>query len=333
MRMGPIAVTAWLLVEQCERLGLARQAALCAFLGDDWHVARSARYGSRDVRRLHLLFDSVAAAGNREHAKIRCSASELLALYGLLQFWIATEVPPDARLDEARRCYDRACHAVDLILQVKRRLVKGSDVSAQVTAAMAEHLALFTRCFGADRVKPKHHWAFDVAEQLPEHGLHLMDAFVVERLHLRARSVADHVSNTKVFEQALCTGLLNAQSHALQGDRVTLGLVGKCLRTDVGDIPQALVADAMRIGGRYIEVDAVVASARSHVGIVRACMEHEGQLFALVTPLAISRHVAKAVLCEATGGRELQLWRAADTEPCLAWKRCCRSGAYTVVTP
>ena len=101
----------------------------------------------------------------------------------------------------------------------------------------------------------------------------------------------------------------------------------------VGRTPM-LVADAMRMGGRYIEVDAVVAgSGRTRIGIVRACIDHNGELFVAVAQLAVSSQLGKAVYCEPAAGPLCELWRADGTEPCLAWKRCSRSGSYTIVTP
>ena len=274
---GALSFAAWNLLELCESLQLASQEGLRQFLELEWHVPRSARYGSRDVRRLPMLFNDLGAQANRSsgaRAGIRCSASELLALYGVLQHWVATEVPDDARLARAKMCYNKICAAIDLALQVKRRHRRGSEVAGDMTDLIEEHMALYTHCYGEDAVKPKHHWSFDVAEQIAYADVHLIDAFVIERLHLRARSVADHVTNTSSWEQALCAGILNTHSHALRTRGTEEGLTGASVTCDVGPLKGARVADGLRSAGRALEVDSMVTMmSRTLVGVVIACVE------------------------------------------------------------
>ena len=93
-----------------------------------WSLPRSARYGSRDVQKLHKLFDGAAAAGNEAAGKLRCSASELLALYGLLEHWITAHVSDHDDLWMPKLCFSKMCTAVDMILQVKRQKRSGPDV-------------------------------------------------------------------------------------------------------------------------------------------------------------------------------------------------------------
>ena len=330
---GSLQASAWLLIEMCEKLQVAKQTDLSEFLQSGWHVPRSARYGARDVRKLHTLFTQVAARANTKHGKIRCNASELLALYGLLQHWVEVAVPDDPRLGHARECFRKSCAAVDLILQVKRRRVRGAEVSQEVTELLEEHLALLIHCHGLEHVKPKHHWGFDVAEQLATCGHHLMDAFIVERLHLRARAVADYVGNTAVFDQAVCAGILNSHSLSLRspsssGD----GLVGPISIADVGDLRQAHVSDALRDAGKYLEVDAMVLTSSGCAGQVRACVAAGATFYVVAAPMRPTRpRTGRAIHCLPSNG-EHELWPARDVEQCLAWQRS-EAGEYTLIAP
>ena len=331
---GALAFAAWNLVEKCESLGLASQAGLKRFLELEWHVPRSARYGSRDVRRLPALFNEAGARGNRSSGQIRCSASELLALYGLLQHWVGTHVPPDPRLTYDRACYDKICAAIDLMLQVKRQFVAGSDASADVTDLLEEHLALYRHCYGEEAVKPKHHWAFDVAEQLADVDTHLMDAFVVERLHLRARSVADHVANTATYEQAVCAGILNTHSLAVRSRGTQEGLVGPSVESEVGALQRPRVADALRVAGRFLEVGSMVTLSRSPsapIGHTLACVEAGGLFYVVVDEADdVRARQDKAAFCRLAD--RAAIWLAADVEQCLAW-RLADDGVYIVIRP
>ena len=49
---------------------------------------------------------------------------------------------------------------------------------------------------------------FDVADQWKTHSI-VIDAFVVERLHLRVKHVAEHVRNTSTFERSCLASLIN----------------------------------------------------------------------------------------------------------------------------
>ena len=72
-----------------------------------------------------------------------------------------------------------------------------------VTRCITFHVA----AYGEEFVKPKHHWCYDIAEQLErdQDVQVLLDAFVVERLHLRFRDLADRITNPTRIEPTLLT--------------------------------------------------------------------------------------------------------------------------------
>ena len=55
-------------------------------------------------------------------------------------------------------------------------------------AAVSDHMRKHLAAYGDANIKPKHHWMFDVAEQLATHPC-VLDAFITERLHLRVKAI------------------------------------------------------------------------------------------------------------------------------------------------
>jgi hypothetical protein len=126
---------------------------------------------------------------------MRCQASELLGLYTLVKHWV-DEHAQDARVDLERKSFYAAVAVVDLIMQAKNSLSSASvrAVVGKLTTAIQQHLRAHKAAYGEGRIKPKHHWLWDVALQLLRDGL-VLDAFVVERNHLSIKAFAQHCQN------------------------------------------------------------------------------------------------------------------------------------------
>ena len=206
-------------------------------------------------------------------------------------------------------------------------------MSDDLVRLLEEFLGLYKICFGAEYVRPKFHWCFDVAEQLRCCTGHLMDAFVIERLHIRARSVADHVSNTRAFDVAVCTGVLNGHAKTLQSNNYGDDIIGAYGVSQVGGLQQASVGDAMRWAGRFLERDAVVARSDGAMAIVTACVTHDAGAFVAVTLLEeTAERSSRARYCKLAAG-PCMLWPAEDVEQCLAWQRRPAAAEYIVIAP
>ena len=311
---GALSASVWQMISFCETNNIATQADLATYLKEDWEVPRTSLYSTRDPRKLHALFDAVAAPGNKEAEAVRCSASELLCLYGVLDFWVTTCLPEIPILAKPRACFSNICRAVSLLLRVKRGAMRGPDVAPQIRELLKEHLRLFQELYGADLVRPKHHWGFDVVDQI-ERGGYIMDAFIIERLHLRARGVADFAHNLGKYSQAVQAGLLNAQAHAARVAKHAEGLIGK-----TAQLQHATVGDIIQVAGNTIAVGSAVQNLERGMGMVIACVEEEGDLGVLVTPMAeVAAKQGRARYCKVVGD-VAQLWPVRGTDACLAWK-------------
>ena len=163
-----------------------------------------------------------------------------------------------------------------------------------------------------------------------------MGSFVIERLHLRARAIADHVDNTEVFDTALFRGLVNAQCLALRDHTHREGLVGNTAPVDFGGDARFRVGDAIRDHGKRLEVHSLVVGPNDDLGIVRACLQHaeSGVLYVAVSPIVVASHLSpKARLCRPAAEDSVRLWTASAAEQCTAWKFSVDTGMYTVVCP
>ena len=89
-----------------------------------------------------------------------------------------------------------------------------SDASSQLKVARSRHLELHVKAYGKSYLKPKHHWVIDIADQL---GLDpfVIDCFVLERLHRRAKTVTARIGNTKRYECTALAGVINAHRNSL----------------------------------------------------------------------------------------------------------------------
>ena len=67
----------------------------------------------------HKIFNSQRARSHTEAGKLKCQASELLAVYGLIRHFVQTRVPDEPGLHLKRASFLAACSVVDILLEAK----------------------------------------------------------------------------------------------------------------------------------------------------------------------------------------------------------------------
>lgn len=141
-----------------------------------------------------------------------------------------------------------------------------------------------------------------------------LDAFVVERAHLRVKRVAENVKNTSTFEFSVLAGVVN---HCF----ATASTLHNCLlgfKSPLPDLLNAMVADKLDIGGMVIHSSDVVLAGDSCAGFVVACLGDDAGLFVVVSVLRLVRELSQhAAVWEDTRNR--QLWRVQAFQLPLAW--------------
>ena len=250
----------------------------------------------------------------------------MLSLYSLLRHWCVVGLPQAApQIHDHREAFLAACSAVDVILWAKRGGIALADAGRRLRRCMARHMTFHMRARGAQAARPKHHWAFDVADQLCSDAF-VFDCFVVERLHLRVKACAEHIKNTRRFEWSALSSVVNSHASQAAKLRVQQGLVGKTASTR--DFPNAAISDNCEVKGFRCSVGDLVF-CNEDCGKVVACCVEAGELFVVVDELQ------QATKWSHHSGRwsplaRRHVWRADCLSEAAAWQRM-PDGNFVVV--
>ena len=176
--------------------------------GKEWCFCKQ---GAMKSKQLHRIFSEYRRSGTDADFGVKANPSEMLGLYGLIRHWAETRVLP-IDLEEEREYYLSACKIVDVCLMAKRQVITCEQAGPMLRACVGDYLVRHKTLWGTAFFTPKVHWMFDIAEQmlLGDDGL-LLDALVIERIHLRVKCFAEHVKNTRCFEQSVLRKVLEDQ--------------------------------------------------------------------------------------------------------------------------
>ena len=326
---GVLTNALWNLVHRAEQVKAATQADVCAFLKQNWMVPMHRRKGGRALWR---IFDEHWAASNREHGTVKCSCSELLSLYGLMRYWAMVVLPrasgPDAlaALAGPTQSFLLACGCVDIILQAKTQRMPVAQAGDALRRTVSAWMDSHKTHFGVGEIKPKAHWAFDVADQLRVDPM-VFDTFVVERMHLRVRAAADHIKHLEGYEDSVLARLTNAQLRTVQCAMPPRRLVGAT--TSFPGIRSALAADSLEWHGRYASVGDVVRHGDA-IGKVVCCAEDNCELFVVCDLYSLGS------MCSSRSGTWVSrgarcVWHASETQEVLAWQEVTRGSILVIV--
>ena len=225
------------------------------------------------------IFDQWGSSANTKHGSIKCSASELLTLYSLLRHFAETRLPQqDPNLSGQLHCFYLACKAVDTIMIAKRGRIPMAEAGTNLRTCLHEWLTTHKELHGDAHVKPKTHWAFDIADQFVSDPW-IVDSFVIERLHLRVRAIAENVKMLTGYAGSVLSGIVNHHSHHAQECLPGCGLLGRAAA--LPSIPGVLLSDRMEIQGLTFSVGDFVAHG-SQLGCLVACCLEAGDLFGVV---------------------------------------------------
>ena len=140
-------------------------------------------------------------------------ASELLSVYPLVrhvaELYFEQKDPNNAMFVS----FARACAFADF---VKRSKFHGLD-PAERDALVSSHLRAFVAAYGREMVKPKHHFAYHVAE---------LDCFATEAKHATMKRLASNIARICEFERAIPAVAQMEHERDLEEVQLTDGLVG-----------------------------------------------------------------------------------------------------------
>jgi hypothetical protein len=309
---GVFTIEAQCYLTACGEFGVTREAVREFLQHPGWCFPAVSK---AKAAQLHRVFDPRRQSENNED-KLKCSASELLGLYGLLRHFVELHVPVVEELAPQRASFNSLCRVLDLLLQIKRCTVPIVQGVRDLRRAVTIHLRLHVEAYGTARVVPKHHWLLDIPGQIAADGM-VLDAFVIERQHLTVKGVVEHVRNTTVFERSVLSSVCSLTAN--QALEVSFGnsLIGSKPAPALG--PEAVVGRSMLLFGFSVAVeDVVLRTSCRTAGVVLACCGEGSSLYAVVEKLTAvgqqSQHARAWKLA-----RVQEVWPAEDIEHCLGW--------------
>jgi hypothetical protein len=124
------------------------------------------------------LFSESANRNNVKKGSFTCTASEFLTMAPVLTRYLTHVALPRNELVPHVRSLLAVLRVIELLQAVKRHMV-APDL---LRDAIVSHLALHVAAYGADSVRPKHHYAMHLPDMLARFGT-LLSTLVHERKH------------------------------------------------------------------------------------------------------------------------------------------------------
>jgi len=245
------------------------------FLQQDWEFPRALQNKGNLLWRVfseYRLDDS----GNVD--KIRCSASELLGLFGLLRYFFEIKMRIHPALTANWESFEACCDVLAFVMAVKNGEYQLREASSLLKEKIARFMRLHVACYGDEYVKPKHTWMWAIVEHWLRDA-RVYDAFVIERMHLLVKATATRVDNTKVFERSVLSGTLNIMMASLEHFR------GPCMFEGstriIPALPNTVFAESMVIWAASFSVGDVVLYQNA-AGELCACALEAGMYYGVV---------------------------------------------------
>ena len=290
--------------------------SLETFLRADWGFPKVAYKKMRSI--WHVFDDNSRDHIDVVNMKFKCQASELVGLYTLLRhfFRVATSDPAKrALVAEELAVFEAACKVVDLIVSLKRGHASQAHVDELVDrlqAAADEAIRLHVACHGNGDIRPKHHRMQHIPGQI-RRDLLVLDAWIIERLHLIFKDLLSHIRATQCYEVSMLRGCCIKQMEALKA-KIFYGLLGRV--SPLPSIPGARAAKQLYCCGMTVSVTDFVFRARV-LGLVEACVEEMGSVYVLVQVHRVVQQIHGTFKWQPIG--EIQAWDAEEIEPASAW--------------
>jgi len=139
----------------------------------------------------------------------------------------------------------------------------------------------------------------------------VVDAFAIEKLHLRVRPVADRTDNTSNFEKTVLAGILNYQVKQLTKLKSDARLLGESQHS-LPEHPSAKFSNSVLVHSMELFVGDIVLHAGTDAGAIVACAHEAGDFFVIANGLALVETISQhSAIVAADGSRKV--WRADET--------------------
>ena len=139
-----------------------------------------------------------AAREKASDTSLKAGASEIFSAYPVFRQWAIDTFLHNERMRAPLRSLLLLLDVVDLVRQATRRLEDADSFASGLDTAVFAHLNAFTNAYGRDEMKPKHHEATHLGDQLRKDKV-LLWTFTAERKHIVAKKVLEFAKKTKLF--------------------------------------------------------------------------------------------------------------------------------------
>ena len=273
------------------------------------------------------IFTDARAEKHRKAKHIKCQASDLLSLIGVLAHFTKTVLTAAANDDADIN----ACSAFLALIDVCELIALTHSVEVQPAKLLGKvhrFLELFVATWGFEWLMPKMHWLLHFAETLMKNG-RLFDCFCLERKHRVPKRYAEDYkyivrdSSKRILSEIICHHLAKLADQSELD--FTLGLVrGRpCPRRarahilrfvgdDFKDDP-IMVANVSRINiyETVAKGDVVLMRADDGDVLVGRVAQHlaiDNQAFSLIHPWTLVRRVATTEMYIYSVSADANLW-------------------------
>ena len=157
---------------------------------------------------LHPILSTARQDKHRAAQHIKCQASDMLSLMGVLSIFTQQILLVYDLSNEACHAFLALADVVDFILAVARATVE----PAKLDQLVERFLELFSDAFGIEWMIPKFHWMLHFGDHLRNWKL-LLNCFVLERKHRVPKRYASDLKN--ISKDASKSLLMEVTSHHL----------------------------------------------------------------------------------------------------------------------
>ena len=123
---GFFSVEAFLLIQACVRIGISWND-FKMFLREDWKFPKDRRHQMKNAWKVFA-----EERNHDESRKLKCDASELLNVYGMMRHFVDTRIGSEEAVSAEVASFRAACKVIDLILMAKRGLLSMAEAKHRV---------------------------------------------------------------------------------------------------------------------------------------------------------------------------------------------------------
>lgn len=211
---------------------------------------------------LDAIFNADRKDKHRKAQHLKCQASDLLTILGVLMLFTQTVLRPMGAANAA-------CDAMIACVELSQLVVATSriDVSpARLLGCVHKFLEYFTAAFGYESLTPKCHWLLHFPELLERNG-RLLNCFALERKHRMPKRYATELANISgsasksLLSECVAHHLSSITSHSFTYD------VGLVQGRNAPKKSRQLILDALGLEGDDIPVNVGKDSRFSQLGL------------------------------------------------------------------